>query len=76
MIWRIIVWSWVLALLAGMIVYFSNDLFVMLNLRAEQGLNVLNWSELLATLLAIVGTLGLCTQLFLEYVLAPKDQEQ
>lgn len=73
MIWRLIVVSWALALLAGLVVYFSGDLFSVLNLHAEQGLRVLNWSEMLATVLAIVGTLGLCAKLLHEYVLSPHD---
>lgn len=73
MIWRVVVVSWGLALLSGLVVYFSGDLFSALNLHAAQGVRVLNWSELMATLLAIVGTLGLCAKLLLEYVLSPRD---
>lgn len=73
MIWRVIVVSWALALLAGLVVYFSGDLFSVFNLHAEQSVRVLNWSELMATVLAIVGTLGLCAKLLLEYVVSPSD---
>ena len=73
MIWRVIVLSWALALVAGLVVYFSGDLFSALNVHAEQGVRLLNWSELMATVLAIVGTLGLCAQLLFEYVLFPRD---
>ena len=73
MIWRVIVVSWALALLAGLVVYFSGDLFSVFNLHAEQSVQLLNWSELMATVLAIVGTLGLCAQLLFMYVLSPRD---
>lgn len=73
MIWRVIVVSWALALLAGLVVYFSGDLFSVFNLQAEHGLRVLNWSELTATLMAIVGTLSLCAKLLFDYVLYPDD---
>ena len=73
MIWRLIVVSWVLALVAGLVVYFSGEVFSVFNLPAEAGLRVLNLSELAATLLAIVGTVGLCAKLMSEYVFFGND---
>lgn len=73
MIWRVTVISWVLALLAGLVVYFSGELFPVINLRAEHVVRVLNWSELLATLLAITGTLSFCATLLYEFVLSSEN---
>lgn len=71
MIWRLVVVSWALALLAGLTVYFSGPLINWFGLDVSSGLHFLRVSEVTALLFAILGTLGLCLKLLMEFVLAP-----
>ncbi|PIE00416.1 MAG: hypothetical protein CSA79_03920 [Thiothrix nivea] len=61
---RLVMVLWVLALLAGAMVYFSDNAFPVLhsalNLSAERWVAVLAVSKVGAKLLAILGTLALC----------------
>ena len=68
MIWRLVIVSWALALLAGLVVYFFADIVQLLGIEAGRGLYLLHFSELLAQLLAITGTVALCVKLLLEFV--------
>ncbi|MEZ5538219.1 MAG: hypothetical protein R3F02_21635 [Thiolinea sp.] len=74
---RLVIVLWVLALLAGAMVYFADDVFSVfhstLNLSAGQWAVALEWSEVGAKLLAILGTLALCLKLMIEFVFPSRD---
>lgn len=73
---RVVIVLWVLALLAGATVYFSDNAFPVLHswldLSAERWVKVLDVSEVGAKLLAILGTLALCIQLMIEFVFSAR----
>lgn len=71
MIWRLVIVSWALALLAGLVVYFFTDITGFVGIEAGRGLYLLHFSELLAQLMAIAGTVALCVKLVLEFVVRP-----
>lgn len=76
MILRLAILFWVLALLAGVTVYFSEGAFSffhnLLNIPAERWVRVLELSEVGAKLLAILGTLALCLKLMIEFVFSSR----
>ncbi len=76
MILRFAAVFWILALLAGFTVYFSEGIFSLfhelLDMTAGQWMNVLELSEVGAKLLAILGTLALCLKLVIEFVLSSR----
>ncbi len=76
MILRFAILFWVLALLAGMTVYFSEGVFAffhnLLDMPAERWTRVLDLSEVGAKLLAILGTLALCLKLMIEFVFSSR----
>lgn len=73
---RLVIVLWVLALLAGATVYFADGAYTIfhstLNLSSEQWISVLEWSEVGAKLLAILGTLALCLKLMIEFVFSSR----
>ncbi|MEZ5479205.1 MAG: hypothetical protein R3E95_17485 [Thiolinea sp.] len=65
--------AWAMALLAGLVVYFSGDLIHWLELGKGQGQRLQDVSEVIAMLLAFAGTVALCIQLLIVFVLPPRS---